>query len=71
MACVFADVSLLLVPWGFLKVQMRGASNFFESQLCGAHLERVWSLGQLSYTVQRELDQSLHLSWRKKNMFLP
>lgn len=70
-ACVFAGVSLLLGAGGFPKAQMRRASCFSESQLCGAHLEQVWSLGPLCHTVQRELGQSLPSLQEEKKMFLP
>lgn len=71
-ACVFAGVSLLLGTGGFPKVQMRGTSHFSESLLHGAHLEQVWSLGQLSLIVQWELDRSLSsLREEKKKIFLP
>lgn len=65
-ACVFAGVSLLLGTGLFPKVQMRGASHFYETLLRGAHLEQVLPLGQLSHAAQWELDQSLSSLWEKK-----
>lgn len=45
---------------------MRGASSFSESLLHGACMEQAGSLGQLSHTVQWELEQSLLSLWEKK-----
>lgn len=55
MACVFAGVSPLLKTGGFPKVEMWELPVFLRACSVGAHLEQIWFLGQLSYTMLEQL----------------